>query len=57
MDKHFVIIEVQGPHVWFANTWVGDPTDVFTKEDADREAESFRAARPTSRFIIVDIAP
>lgn len=58
MHKHFVILEIQeGPVVFFANAWVGDPATVYTEDEANREIDSFNRQKPASRFLIVDIAP
>lgn len=58
MDKQYVILEVSGDFTWFANaTSTEPPVRYYTYLEAEREAKSFKEARPTSRFIIVDIAP
>lgn len=58
MDKKFIILEIQdGPFVFFANAWVGDPATVYTEDEAAREIDSFIRQKPASRFLIVDIAP
>lgn len=58
MDKQYVIIEVQGDFTWFANaTSTEPPVRYYSLVEAVREAGSFQAARPSSRFIVVDLVP
>lgn len=55
MDKHYIILEVQEQYVWFANATSTEGPVRYDAKEVLREVESFREARPVSRFIIVNI--
>lgn len=56
MSKTFIILEIQGEFVWFANATSTEPPVRYTEEEAAREIDSFIRQRPTSRFLVVDIS-